>query len=168
MMKRIKGSLFCLGLRKNSGFLSWKGSSLIAARQKGFSLSAEAAVGAALMATARASPERSLCCSAPRNPRAGGVKGACFKRLGTVLGSSAGLEHMGFALWRRQRAVFLGCAGWCKPPKPTAGQPSVVRWCLCPQILYALLGRQLRKEMWCCMQRKDRVNQLWAGIASME
>lgn len=52
MMKRIKGSLFCLGLRKNSGFLSWKGSSLIAVRQKGFSLSAEAALGTALMVTA--------------------------------------------------------------------------------------------------------------------
>lgn len=140
MMKRIKGWLFCLGLRKNSGFLSWKGSSLIAARQKVFSLSTEAAVGAALMATARASPERSPQRGALRKLRAGGVRGACFKRLSAGLGNSVGLECLGFPLWERQRTVFPGCAERCKPRKATAGRPSVVRWCLCTQLLCPCWG----------------------------
>lgn len=107
MMKRIKGSLFCLGLRKNSGFLSWKGSSLIAARQKGFSLSAEAAVGAVLMAMAWASPARSLCHGAWGSTSR--VKGSSSGRLSAGLGNSS-VPSWGFALVGRVE----GGTGQCK------------------------------------------------------
>lgn len=109
MMKRIKDWLFCLGLRKDSGFLSWKGSSLIAVRQKGFSLSTEAAASTALMATARASPERSLCRGA-WGARVPGAERRLLETLGLGLGNSTGPSCMGFPLWKRQGQCF-----WAAP-----------------------------------------------------
>lgn len=101
-------------------------------------------------------PKRSLCRGSPRKPPAGGVKGDCFERPGAGLGNSTGLECRGFPLWKRQRAVSLSCTGRYKPYKPTAGQPS-----LCPKLLHPLLRHGLHKKMWCCVQWKDHVNELW-------
>lgn len=144
MMKRIKGWLFCLGLRKNSGFLSWKGSSLIAVRQKGFSLSAASAAGAALMAPAWASPERSLRCGAPRELPAAGLKGHSAWDWETAPGSCP-------------RAILCGKGwgqlSWAALSRSSPATPgwSVVCRQLCP-LLDPLRRWQLRKRMCCCAQ----------------
>lgn len=109
------------------------------------------------MATARASPERSL---RPRNPSArGSVQAAGDSWPGAGEQHRAQLHRL--PLVEEAGTVFLGCPKQCKPHKPTASWPSVGSGHLCPPISSSPAGEAAASANVMLHTEKGHVHQLW-------